>query len=284
MATPFLKSAGGKTKLLPRILPHLPPFVDRYVEPFVGGGAVFFALQAAGRIGRAAIGDSNPDLIAAYRAVRDDVEALIRNLQDATFRNTEKDFLRVRAWDLTEVEKLCDSRRGARFLYLNKTCYSGLWRTNRAGQFNVPYGRYPRPDWINANGLRAAAAALRGVAILLDDFAELINATAPGPNETVAIYADPPYFPSSKTANFVGYGRGGFAATDQEHLENVARAAAARGVHVLLSNADTPAARATYPTPPWRLTRVERGGAINSNADDRGPVGELLIEGDHHGS
>lgn len=270
-AFPFLKSCGGKTQLLDKILPKLPHTVPMtYFEPFVGGGAVFFALRREGRIGRAVIADSNPDLIAAYRAVQTDVEALIGLLSRA--ENTKEYFLSCRALDPTGW---CDARRGARFLYLNKTCFNGLWRTNQKGQFNVPFAGYTNPKIFDADALHAVSKALQSTRIVHADFAQVMTAARRGD----AMYCDPPYFPKTKTANFTSYGKEGFKLADQERLEAQAVLAAQRGVSVVLSNADVPEARTMYGKRCWRLTEVAARRAVNRDGDKRGPVGELIVEG-----
>ena len=270
-AFPFLKSCGGKTQLLDQILPKLPnPVAGTYFEPFVGGGAVFFALRRAGRIDRAVIADTNPDLIAAYRAVQTEVEALIANLMK--MKNTPEHFLNVRALDPTGWG---DTRRGARFLYLNKTCFNGLWRTNQKGQFNVPFAGYKNPTICDADGLRAASRALQRTAIVCADFADVMKTAKLGD----AIYCDPPYFPVSKTANFTSYGKLGFKPADQERLAAEAVRAAKCGARLVLSNADVPEARALYDASrSWHLTEVAARRAVNRDGTKRGPVGELIIE------
>lgn len=272
-ARPFAKSAGGKTKLLPLILPKLPATITgTYCEPFVGGGAVFFALVAAGRIRKAVLSDSNPDLVAAYRAVKSDVEVLIERLRLA--KNTKEDFLAVRAQD---TSGMCDVRRGARFLYLNKTAFNGLWRVNQKGQHNVPWAGYKNPTLCDEEGLRAASRALQIATIVHADFSDVFGSVKVGAGD--AIYCDPPYFPKSKTANFTGYAKDGFQEADQARLESEAGMARSRGARVVLSNADTVAARALYDKPFWDLHAVSVRHNVGAKADWRGDTGELIIVG-----
>jgi DNA adenine methylase len=203
---PFLKWAGGKRQLLPELLARLPAaFAEsfgsgsplsgcRYHEPFVGGGALFFALSGRGTIapGSARLSDINPELINAYQVVRDRVETLIDLLE--VFRNEEDFFYEVRGQKTCTLNPI---QRAARLIYLNKTCFNGLFRENRRGHFNVPYGHYATAHFCAANELRAASRALRGVTIEVSPFESLAERTRPGD----FVYCDPPYAPVSRTAS-----------------------------------------------------------------------------------
>jgi DNA adenine methylase len=270
-AKPFLKWAGGKRQLLPELLKHVPPHFDHYYEPFVGGGALFFALQPQ----PATLGDSNLHLIAAYKGVRDNVEDVIKFLALHAKRHNKTYYYATRA-------ALVDTSTGrpvgalpnvaARVIYINRTCFNGLWRVNKAGGYNVPMGDYKNPAICDAVGLRACSRALQGVTLVHKDFAETVADAEKGD----FVYFDPPYAPTSGTADFVSYTRDGFDGEDQWRLRDVAFDLKRRGVGVLLSNADTPGVRKVYRSG-FEMRRVEAKRAINSKADRRGAVGELLI-------
>ncbi len=265
-ATPFLKWAGGKGSLLPQYEPFLPDrqAIGRYVEPFVGGGAVFFRLQPP----RSRLADVNAAVIETYEVVRDRVEELIAAL--AEHHNDRAHFERVRDLD---PESLDPVARAARFIFLNRTCYNGLYRVNRQGRFNVPFGRYKKPRICDPAGLRAAGAALRQVELVAGDFAATTADLGPGD----FVYFDPPYAPTSPTANFTKYAPDGFDQAQQARLAEVYRGLAARGCRVMLSNADTPLVRDLYARDGLRLTAIRARRAINSDPAGRGHVTELLV-------
>jgi DNA adenine methylase len=264
---PFLKWAGGKRQLLPRILAYVPPQVDTYYEPFLGGGAVFFAMARAGRFRRAVVGDANEELVSCYRTIQDDVEAVIRVL--AGHRYDETYYYRLRDG---ELEGLDPPQRAARLIYLNRCGYNGLYRVNSAGRFNVPFGRYTKPVICDKDKLRAAAAALRNVEIRPRDFEDSMReATARD-----FVYLDPPYVPLSKTSSFTAYARDPFGAAEQDRLALALRTLGERRVPALLSNSDCALTRKLYQGLPRHKVPVRR--AINSAAAGRGSVGELLVK------
>ena len=266
-AKPYLKWAGGKRGLLSELLPRLPDDFARYHEPFVGGGALFFSLRAAGRLSSGAvISDLNPHLIQAYQAVRAEVEDVIEVLQSHIY---ERDYYNeVRALD---PATLGQAQRAARFIYLNRTCYNGLYRVNRKGQFNVPIGRYKSPTICDADNLRAVSAALRGVEIRCEDFAGVVKRAERGD----VVYLDPPYVPLNATANFTGYTSGGFDDGDQRRLAETFRQLAARGVSVVLSNSDTPPVHELYDDA--LIEQVMARRAINSKGGRRGKISEVIV-------
>lgn len=263
---PFLKWAGGKGRLLPELLARLPERFDAYHEPFVGGGALFFELHARGRLDRAYLSDRNPVLVGTWQGVRDDVEAVIAKLR--RHKNDPEHYYHVRAQD---PARLSPAARTARILYLNRTCYNGLFRENRAGRFNVPYGRYVNPTICDADNLRAVSEALRGVDIAERPFDSVQELARPGD----LVYFDPPYHPISPSSSFTSYHRTGFGPEDQEALRDVFAGLARRGVHVLLSNSDTPLIRDLYAG--FRVDRVWAGRPINSRGDRRGKVAEVIV-------
>ncbi|MBN2192047.1 MAG: DNA adenine methylase [Polyangiaceae bacterium] len=263
---PVLKWAGGKTQLLERILPLLPERIDTYFEPFVGGAAVFFALASRKRFRRAVLADRNAELVDVYRALQQDVDGVIRWLVKYGENHNEDAFYHVRANRPTRLV-----HRAARLIYLNKTGYNGLYRVNRAGEFNVPYGRYKRPRILDEPNLRAAAAALQGVELVVDDFSAVSRQARAGD----AVYFDPPYLPLSRTSSFTAYDRHPFELEDHQRLAATFADLARRGVPTVLSNSATPATRALYAA--WTLWEVQVGRSINSQTHLRGPVAELLV-------
>jgi DNA adenine methylase len=268
MAKPILKWAGGKRRLLAELLPKVPTRIRTYAEPFAGGAALFFALESDGSrtFERAILADQNDELVACYRAVKSHVKDLVLRLRDYPYdRDT---FYRVRAEDTAGQS---DVDRGARLVYLNRTCFNGLWRVNAAGKFNVPFGRYENPRIVDEEGLLLASAALARVDIVHADFAEVTRDL--GARDFV--YFDPPYVPRSKTASFTAYAPGGFGPKDQERLARELGALRDRGACAMLSNADTDGMRELYQGFAVHSVRAPR--AINSNAKKRGEVSELVV-------
>lgn len=271
LARPFLKWAGGKVRLLRQITPYLPERFDRYIEPFVGGGAMFFHLWNTGRLsGPACLFDSNEELVNAYRIVRDRLEDLIEVLAGHQAGHNPAYYYQVRNLDRdgTSLEPVDGA---ARTIYLNKTCYNGLYRVNSRGQFNVPLGRYHAPRILNEPALRAASAALQGVSVEQRDFESIVGLAGPGD----FFYFDPPYDPATRTANFTSYTRGSFGRDDQRRLAKVFRLLAARGCCCLLSNSSTPFIRDLYRD--FRVEIVRARRAINSDTHGRGLVDEVLV-------
>jgi DNA adenine methylase len=270
-AAPFLKWAGGKSKLLPRILPLLPSPMKTYYEPFIGGGAVFFALAREKRFRRAVVADTNPHLVEVYRCVRDDVEGLIEALRPlAEQRHDPEAFYRIRALDPASLSVV---ERAARFIYLNKTCFNGLYRVNRAGRFNVPFGRYKNPRVLDPEGLRAASRALEGTDVRRADFQDTLAEAGPGDG----VYLDPPYVPLSLTSCFTSYTAVPFGAEEHLRLKDAYVACLHRRAVALLSNSDCPFTRKLYCDLETRVLPVTR--PINRDAAGRGPVNEVLVCG-----
>lgn len=270
VARPLLKWAGGKTSLLPEILRRLPSKISTYYEPFVGGGAVFFALAAEHRFKRAVLGDANDELMRAYGALRAHPDNVVETLKSHV--HEEKRYYQVRGLD---PKTLKPSDRAARLIYLNRTCFNGLYRVNKKGIFNVPFGDYSNPMICDEENLRAVALALKDVRLLGEDFTQTMHSAGLGD----AVYFDPPYVPLSETSSFTGYAKYGFDSFDQERLRNTALTLVERGVHVLLSNSDTPFVRQLYRE--FHIEEVQARRAINSKGGKRGKVGELLITGRH---
>lgn len=263
---PVLKWAGGKRQLLPQILARLPQRIPTYFEPFVGGGAVFFELARQRRFDRAVLADKNTELIAAYRALKEDVDSVLSALQKLADRHCEEEYYRVR-----EARPRSLPARAARFIYLNRTGFNGLYRVNRSGKFNVPFGRYANPTIVDALRLRAAAAAL-GMAEILDaDFEQVCTAAKRGH----AVYLDPPYLPVSRTAKFAEYHQEPFGLDEHRRLAGVFAALERRGVAAVLSNSHTPETQQLFGR--FHLEVVNARRSINSDARGRGAVGEILV-------
>ena len=249
--------------MLAAIVDKLPHPIETYYEPFVGGAAVFFHLAAEGRFQRAVLADNNEDLICVYRALQKDVEAVIRQL--SSYRYEEAQYYEVR-----DQSPRRSSTRAARIIYLNKTGFNGLYRVNRAGRFNVPFGRHKNPTICDATNLRAASKALQGVELEVADFEEVCARAKPGD----AVYLDPPYVPLSKTSNFTAYSRNPFGEDAHQRLAQVFGKLHEAGVPCVLSNSDTPLTRQLYAE--WESTLVDVPRNINSRADRRGSIKELL--------
>lgn len=265
-AVPFLKWAGGKRQLLPQYGPYFPSrdAIGRYFEPFIGSAAVFFHLQPP----RATLSDRNEKLIEVYRAVQQDVEAVIKALQ--AHRNEEDYYYAVRAQDPSALSL---AERVARLIYLNKTCYNGLYRENSRGEFNVPFGRYKNPKICNKKRLRLAARALQGVTLCAGDFTQVVVAAGEGD----FVYFDPPYAPLSTTSSFTSYNRHGFTGADQARLAQTIHELTGRGCRVMLSNSSAPLIYELYEEHGYQLIPIQARRSINSKPHKRGPVKELLI-------
>ena len=265
-ARPFLKWAGGKGRLLEQYWPYLPDRIHTYYEPFLGGGAVFFALRD--RCQAAVLADINEELVNVYRCVQRHVEPLITRLEEHRQNHSNSYYYVVRSQ--FALPQPVD--RAARLLYLNKTCYNGLYRENSRGQFNVPMGRYKNPKICDPQLLYAASDSLQLARIEQAPFDFVLDcAIAP----TDFVYFDPPYHPISATSHFTRYNRYGFTAADQRRLRDVFTALAQRGINVMLSNSDCPFIRELYSQ--FRLHPIQASRAINSKASRRGRISELLI-------
>lgn len=238
-----------------------------YHEPFLGGGALFFALAGEGRIaGRAFLSDANRNLMDAYLGVQEDVEAVIAHLREHAVRHGKPHFYAVR-------EAIPDSlaARAARIVYLNRTCFNGLYRENSKGEFNVPYGRYEKPRILNEPGLRAAAALLETADLGAQPFSCLLERASEGD----LVYCDPPYIPLSRTSDFTTYTPGGFGLEQHRELASAARVLDERGVKVILSNSLTDETRVLYRG--FHVHRVHANRSVNAQTHNRGPVAEAVI-------
>lgn len=267
---PILKWVGGKRQLLDDILPLIPQ-CSTYVEPFVGGGAVLLSLQPK----KAVINDYNAELINVYVCVRDHLEELLEMLERHKELNSAGHFYKVRALDREPgFEDLPPVERAARIIYLNKTCYNGLYRVNSAGQFNSPYGKYKNPAIVNEPVVRAMSTYLNGgVKILCGDYGQALKGLRKG----AFVYLDPPYMPISSSSSFTGYTEGGFGYDEQVRLKEECDKLASKGVHFIQSNSDCPEIRALYSD--YEILTVKAKRAINSRGNRRGEINEVLIRG-----
>ena len=266
---PFVKWAGGKSRLVSQLTPLLPPDIHerRLVEPFVGGGAMFFARRPA----RAILSDINPDLIHTYRSIRDDVAGVIAALAPlAAAGHDPATYYAVRA-RYNAGDGHGAPLRAALFIYLNKTCFNGLHRVNRRGEFNVPVGRYRNPAILDLPTLTAASLALARVDIACAPFEAALGGV--GPRDFV--YLDPPYAPVSATSSFTAYASGGFSEADQHRLRDVVVELRQRGAKVMLTNSDVPLVRELYRG--FHITPIHAPRAVNARASGRGLVRELAI-------
>lgn len=269
---PFVKWAGGKGQLITEISKFVPTAFERYLEPFVGGGASFFHLVSLNRRFNAILSDTNEELINSYRVIRDSAEDLIKLL-----KHHEKEYHKSRHeyyYNLRALRPLTGIERAARFITLNKTCYNGLYRVNKRGIFNVPMGRYKNPLICDAQNLRNISVILRNTDshLTVEDYQKILIENAA---EGDFIYLDPPYSPVSRTANFTGYTNTGFSNKDQHQLAMIFKRLDKRGCRVLLSNSNTPTVRVLYGGYPHIEIRANR--AINSKASKRSGHTELLI-------
>lgn len=264
---PIVKWAGGKTQLLGELLARRPMRFGRYFEPFLGGGAMFFRMAPR----RAVLSDRNDDLMNMYRCVAWQAEAVIRLLREHRANHCAEYYYEVRErWNEGEELK-SEVERAAAFIYMNKTCYNGLYRVNQKGRFNVPVGRYESPRICDPQSLRVSSQVLRRAELDTGHYAEQAANAEAGD----FVYFDPPYDPVTETARFTSYTSSSFGDDDQRELAELARTLTDRGVHVMLSNSDTPFIRRLYRG--FKIDRVEAIRAINSKGGRRGAIGELII-------
>jgi DNA adenine methylase len=268
---PFLKWAGGKRQLLPEIRKYVPKRFRLYFEPFLGAAAVLFDIQPQTAI----INDANTELINCYRVIKHDPEGLIVKLRE--HKNEKKYYYRVRELDRDlSFATLTDVERAARIIYLNKTCYNGLFRVNSQGQFNVPFGHYTNPNIVDEVVIRAVSRYLNEASIEIsnDDFSAAVSGAGRGD----FVYLDPPYDPVSDTASFTGYNLNSFDKNEQRRLKEVCDDLTRRGCNILLSNSATDFIRELYGDESrYTIIEVEASRNINSVATGRGKINELLI-------
>ena len=264
-ARPFVKWAGGKRQLLDELTKGLPQF-ENYHEPFLGGGALFFKLEAMGRLKNAYLSDANTELINAYAAIKNEVFELMSELASPLYANNETTYYKIRAAKPeTSVE------RAARFIYLNKTAFNGLYRVNSKGGFNVPFGRYENPKILDSQNLLRVHRALQKDGLYCGDFDIVLKNAKRGD----FVYFDPPYAPISKTSNFTSYTKDGFGEKEQKKLLNVYKELDLRGCFVLLSNSYSDLISELYAE--FKPETVYANRAISCKADGRGKIRELIV-------
>ena len=261
---PFVKWVGGKRSIIDQLVGHLPANLGNYYEPFVGGGALFFETYA--RLTAAFLSDSNPDLVLTFKAVQRDPEVLIAKLETHAEKDSPQHYYKVRGQHtLQEPVDIA-----ARFIYLNKTCFNGLYRVNKKGEFNVPRGTYSNPGIVQRENILACSHALQKATIEYREFDTI------SPQAGDFVYCDPPYHPSD-TNSFTKYTRLDFSEKDQERLRDLALQLHKRGVKVMLSNSDTGFIRGLYGSAIWQVNVVQAPRLVNCKAAGRGAVNELLI-------
>lgn len=273
--SPFVKWAGGKSSLVPELLRNVPARFSHYHEPFLGGGALFFAIYACGRTFNAVLSDVNAELVNAYEIIRKTPEELIHVLS-----RLQGEYLHSKSRSSFYYEKRSERltdpvQSAARLIFLNKTCYNGLYRVNSRGGFNVPFGRYKNPKILDSENIRAVSKALRetNTQLRCSDYKSAISDCG----EKDFVYLDPPYQPKSKTSSFTDYTPGGFSEQDQVELAEEFKKLVERGCTVLLSNSETPLTARLYSEYDARTVVVSR--PINSIASRRAGYRELIVVG-----
>ena len=263
---PIVKWVGGKRQLMFELLKNMPETYNRYFEPFIGGGALFFELQPQNGY----ISDMNEELINLYSVVRDDVYELIDDLNK--HKVSKEYFLKIRNLDRTEkYNKLSDIQKASRFIYLNRTCFNGMYRVNSQGQFNVPFGNYKNPRIVDAENLVNCSKLLENTEICCGDFSEILNKVQKGD----FVYFDPPYVPLNETSSFTSYTKDGFDLDMQFKLRDVCDELDSKGVMFMLSNSDTKLVNELYSN--YEIKKVFASRAINANGNGRGKITEVLV-------
>ena len=265
-AKPFVKWVGGKTQLLPELTLRIPSNFSKYFEPFAGGGALFFHMQPEQSI----LIDINEELTNTYRVIKYQTEELIADLKRHIY---EKDYYyQIRNVDRTdEYKSWSDVQRASRLIYLNKSCFNGLYRVNSKGEFNTPMGRYKNPKIVDETNLRAASIALQKAQIITGSFLEVEEKIT----RDDFVYFDPPYAPLNATSNFTGYSQDGFDLQMQSSLKNLCDRLDAKGVRFMVSNSNAPLILDLYSN--YKIEFVYANRAINSQGDKRGKIPEVII-------
>ncbi|MBE7318586.1 modification methylase [Staphylococcus sp. HMSC063F03] len=267
---PILKWVGGKRQLLSEIVPLIPKNINTYVEPFVGGGAVLFDIQP----NKAIINDSNSELINVYKTIMNNPDELIEELKIHKLNNSSDYFYEIRAIDREKNYKNYTTvNKASRIIYLNKTCYNGLYRVNQSGFFNTPYGRYKNPDIVNEITIKALSKYFNDnhIEIYNEDYSNVISNL----DKNDFVYFDPPYVPISTSSSFTGYTEGGFTLENQKELKNYCDKLTEKGVRFLLSNSDSEFIHDLYSD--YNIKTVKAKRFINSKAKNRGEINEVLV-------
>lgn len=269
LIAPVLKWAGGKRQLLDTLIPLVPKDYSVYCEPFVGGGALFFALQPQS----ACINDVNHELIRVYTVIKNDVDVLIEQLKQ--FQNNKDQFYEIRSWDRNKDKytHLSDIEKAARIIYLNKTCFNGLFRVNASGEFNVPFGNYANPNIVNEPVLRAISFYFNNSEIVFNavDYAEILKNLP----DNAFVYLDPPYDPVSVTANFTSYTKDGFSRDEQIRLRKCCDELNERGIKFMLSNSATDFIYDQYSK--YNIEIISAKRLVGADASKRGRIQEVIV-------
>ncbi|MCT6890374.1 MAG: DNA adenine methylase [Lactobacillus sp.] len=268
--SPVTKWVGGKRQLIPELTDKAPKSYNRYFEPFVGGGALLFQLAP----GEATINDQNAELINIYRSIKNDPKTLLLCLEEHQRNNSKEYYLYIRAADRDgRIEQMSNVERAARILYMLRVDFNGMYRVNKKGQFNVPYGRYKNPKVANSENIMAVSQYFNDsdINILNEDFSKAVSNATKGD----FVYFDPPYIPLSETSSFTAYTEDGFEKSDQIRLADQFFSLAEKGVKVMESNSDTKFTRELYKDANIHVVKAKR--MINAQADGRGKINELII-------
>ena len=271
---PFVKWAGGKRQLLAELEKNFPKQFGTYFEPFLGGGAVLFDLLAKKPNLKCSVSDLNSDLVLAYVTIRDKLGRLIESLENHS-KNYHKDSIDY-YYEVRKQEPKSQIEKVSRLLFLNKTCFNGLYRVNSKGKFNVPLGRYTNPNIVNRENLIIASKFLQSERIKIScrDFESILKDAKKGD----FVYFDPPYQPVSDTANFTSYTHRDFTEDDLQRLADLANQLNSKGSHVLLSNSNTKIVKKLFSSKKWKIKEISVNRAINSNSQKRTGHKEVLIK------
>jgi DNA adenine methylase len=271
LVVPVVKWVGGKRQIIDEIIKYVPDSFSTYYEPFLGGGAVLFELQPK----KAFVNDINEELMNIYEVIKDNVDELIEGLKRHKIKNDKAYFYEIRELDRDreQYNLLTPVERASRIIYLNKTCYNGLFRVNKSGEFNAPFGNYKNPNIVNETTLRAVSAYFNKAKIRFtcQDFEDALKWSRKG----AFVYLDPPYDPVSETASFTGYDKGGFDHNEQIRLKKTCDKLNKKGIKFLLSNSATDFIMDLYQD--YKIEVIQAKRAINSKADRRGNVDEVLV-------
>jgi DNA adenine methylase len=271
---PFVKWAGGKRQLIPILNQNLPESFGTYYEPFLGGGALLFYILTDKNGQKCSISDLNSDLVLAYTTIRDRTDALITSLKNHE-KNYQKDSESY-YYSIRESNPRSEIEKTSRLIFLNKTCFNGLYRVNSKGKFNVPLGKYSNPNIVNEENIRAVSHILQSsrTSIKCRDFEAVLRDAKKGD----LIYFDPPYQPVSTTSNFTSYTTKDFTYDDLTRLAELCLKLDSRGCNVLLSNSDSQEVTDIFTKNPWKITKIAANRSINSNSKKRTGHFELLIK------
>jgi len=273
-AQPFIKWVGGKRGLLSQVIPLLPKEFNNYFEPFVGGGALFFELYAQGKLDgkKVYLFDINAELINTYNIVKENPSKLIEKLHEFKKKHSKEYYYEVRAWDRKKnFLQTDDLMRAARFIYLNKTCFNGLYRVNKSNQNNVPMGSYKNPNIVDESAIYSASEALQNATILKASYKDVLKYAT----KDDLVYFDPPYYPLTPTSSFTSYSEFEFLDKEQEELFDVFYALDKKGCSVVHSNSDTSFIKALYGK--FDIQNIQANRFINSKSSGRGKISEVLV-------